>query len=167
MSIERDKDFEQLEDIAAMMTENSGIEFEDGKYVYYGLDTRTAFAAVYISGAWSAWQAAKAEAVPKNKQFNLDEFLVMEEKLKSKGGVIAADLDRFIAYAEMVLEKAKAQAVPDTYTPIVLALEDVQSKIEKASFLTMDAENESEVYAVDASEISAYIDELIEAQEPK
>ena len=114
---------------------------------------------------WETWQAAKA--LPENKKFNLDEFLTMEEKLKHKGGVITADLDRFIAYAEMVLEKAKTKAVPDTYTPIVLALEDVQSKIEKASFLTMDAENESEVYAVDANEISAYINELIEAQEPK
>lgn len=55
--------FEQLEDIAAMMTENPGIEFENGKYVYYGLDGRTAFAAVYISGAWAGWQA-KANAVP-------------------------------------------------------------------------------------------------------
>ena len=64
MSIERNKDFEQLEDIAAMMAENPGIEFENGKYVYYGLDGRTAFAAVYISGAWAGWQAAKAQAVP-------------------------------------------------------------------------------------------------------
>ena len=64
MSIERDKDFEQLEDIAAMMTENPGIEFENGKYVYYGLDARTAFAVVYIGGAWAGWQAAKAQAVP-------------------------------------------------------------------------------------------------------
>ncbi len=63
MSIERDEDFEQLEDIAAMMTENPGIEFENGKYVYYGLDPRTAFAVVYIGGAWMAWQA-KAKAVP-------------------------------------------------------------------------------------------------------
>lgn len=63
MSIERDKDFEQLEDIAAMMTENPGIEFENGKYVYYGLDPRTAFAVVYIGGAWAGWQA-KANAVP-------------------------------------------------------------------------------------------------------
>lgn len=61
MSIERDQGFEQLEDIAAMMSENPGIEFENGKYVYYGLDGRTAFAAVYISGAWMAWQA---QAVP-------------------------------------------------------------------------------------------------------
>ena len=112
MSIERDKDFEQLEDIAVMMAENTGIEFENGKYVYYGLDGRTAFAAVYISGAWSAWQAAKAQAAPENKQFNLDEFLTMEEKLKHKGGVITADLDRFTAYAEMVLEKAKALKEP-------------------------------------------------------
>ena len=60
----------------------------------------------------------------------------------------------------------KAQAVPDTYTPIVLALEDVQSKIAQASFLTMDADNENEVYAVDANELHEYIAELIEAQEP-
>lgn len=108
ISIEREA-FEQLEDIAAMMTENPGIEFENGKYVYYGLDGRTAFAAVYISGAWSAWQAKSQHKTP---QFNLDEFLTMEEKLKSKGGVIAANLDRFIAYAEMVLEKAKALKEP-------------------------------------------------------
>ncbi|MDP1316058.1 hypothetical protein Q8H44_03965 [Acinetobacter lwoffii] len=58
--------------------------------------------------------------------------------------------------------QAKAQAVPDTYTPIVLALEDVQSKIAKTSFLTMDEENENEVMAVDANELAAYIDELID-----
>lgn len=63
-------------------------------------------------------------------------------------------------------QAAKLQAVPDTYTPIVLALEDVQSKIVQASFLTMDAVNENEVYAVGANELAAYIDELIEAQEP-
>lgn len=63
--------------------------------------------------------------------------------------------------------QAKAQAVPDTYTPIVLALEDVQSKIAKTSFLTMDEENENEVMAVNANELAAYIDELIEAQEQK
>ena len=60
----------------------------------------------------------------------------------------------------------KAQTVPDTYTPIVLALEDVPSKIAKTSFLTMDEENENEVIAVNANELAAYIDELIEAQEP-
>ena len=60
---------------------------------------------------------------------------------------------------------AKAQAVPDTYTPIVLALESVQSKIAKTSFLTMDEENENEVMAVDANELAAYIDKLIEVQE--
>lgn len=111
MNKERE-DFEQLEDIAAMMTENPGIEFENGKYVYYGLDGRTAFAAVYISGAWAGWQAANAQAVPQNKQFNLDEFLTMEEKLKHKGGVIEADLDRFIAYAESALSQAKALKEP-------------------------------------------------------
>ena len=64
-------------------------------------------------------------------------------------------------------QAATAQAVPDTYTPIVLALEDVQSKIAKTSFLTMDGENENEVMAVNANELAAYIDELIKAQEPK
>ena len=56
--------------------------------------------------------------------------------------------------------------MPDTYTPVVLALESVQSKIAKTSFLTMDEENENEVMAVNANELAAYIDELIEAQEP-
>ena len=65
-----------------------------------------------------------------------------------------------------IWQAAKAQAVPDTYTPIVLALEDVQSKIAKTSFLTMDEENEKEVMAVDANELASYIDELIELQEP-
>ncbi len=59
---------------------------------------------------FDAWLAAKAQQ--KTPQFNLDEFLTMEEKLKHKGGVITADLDRFIAYAEMVLEKAKALKEP-------------------------------------------------------
>src|SRR5690606_8420231 len=68
--------------------------------------------------------------------------------------------------AGFLVVPAKAQAVPDTYTPIVLALEDVQSKIAQASFLTMDADNENEVYAVDANELHEYIAELIEAQEP-
>ena len=66
-----------------------------------------------INMAWSAWQAAKAQAVPNQPtQFNLDELLEMEEKLKHKGGVITADLDRFIAYAESVLIQAKALKEP-------------------------------------------------------
>jgi len=63
-------------------------------------------------------------------------------------------------------EQAKAKAVSDTHTQIVLVLESVQSKIAKTSFLTMDEENENEVMAVDANELAAYIDKLIEAQEP-
>lgn len=62
---------------------------------------------------FDAWLAAKANAVQEKPcLFNLDEFLVMEQKLKSKGGIIKADLDRFVAYAEMVLEKAKATREP-------------------------------------------------------
>lgn len=77
------------------------------------------------------------------------------------------DLNAYVYdFANAIEQAAKAQAVPDTYTPIVLALEDVQSKIAQASFLTMDADNENEVMAVDANELAAYIDELIEAQEP-
>lgn len=74
--------------------------------------------------------------------------------------------DMSMSYAWSAWQAAKAQAAPDTYTPIVLALEDVQSKIAQASFLTMDADNENEVYAVDANELHEYIAELIEAQEP-
>jgi hypothetical protein len=115
MSIERDKDFEQLEDIAAMMAENPGIEFENGKYVYYGLDPRTAFAVVYIGGAWSAWQA-KANAVPEgfvlipkklpdelNDQlwdFMTDNFVCVNDYGDSFMACDDFDLDKF--YAELV-----------------------------------------------------------------
>jgi len=75
-------------------------------------------------------------------------------------------MDEHVNNSWLTWQAAKAQAVPDTYTPIVLALEDVQSKIAQASFLTMDADNENEVYAVDANELHEYIAELIEAQEP-
>ena len=77
------------------------------------------------------------------------------------------DLHSYVyEFANAIEQAAKALAVPDTYTPIVLALEDVQSKIAKTSFLTMDEENENEVMAVNANELAAYIDELIEAQVP-
>ena len=75
-------------------------------------------------------------------------------------------LDEILLNQGEALAQTKAKAVPDTYTPIVLALEDVQSKIAQASFLTMDADNENEVYAVDANELHEYIAELIETQEP-
>ena len=61
-------------------------------------------------GAVASTYKAMLEA--QEQKFNLDEFLAMEEKLKRKGGVIKADLDRFVAYAEMVLEKAKALKEP-------------------------------------------------------
>ena len=77
------------------------------------------------------------------------------------------DLHSYVyEFANAIEQAVKAQVVPDTYTPIVLALEDVQSKIAKTSFLTMDEENENEVMAVNANELAAYIDELIELQEP-
>ena len=76
----------------------------------FELDEDGNFDDMSMSYAWSAWQAAKA--LPEKKQFNLDEFLAMEEKLKHKGGAITADLDRFIAYAESVLIQAKALKEP-------------------------------------------------------
>ena len=82
--------------------------------------------------------------------------------LNNGGGYMAWDMN----VAWQAWQAATAQVVPDTYTPIVLALEDVQSKIAKTSFLTMDEENENEVMAVNANELAAYIDELIEAQGP-
>jgi len=92
MSIEIDKDFEQLEDIAAMMAENPGIEFENGNYVYHGLDGRTAFAAVYIAGSWAGWKAAKAQAVPELT----DKMIVaIESEVESQLKASAIDADPF------------------------------------------------------------------------
>ena len=65
---------------------------------------------------------------------------------------------------ELQKAKAKKSTVPDT-TAIVLALENVQTEVSRSSFVTMDADNESEIYAVDANELSKYIDDLIEAQD--
>ena len=102
---------------------------------------------------------------PKAKLFGFDE----DKKLYTGDGVESIN-DQWTTWCACIgmlrLDGKEAQAVPDTYTPIVLALEDVQSKIAQASFLTMDADNENEVYAVDANELHEYIAELIEAQEP-
>lgn len=106
MDIQREREaFEELIDIEIIISE--GFKFNPNINQYYHPDhTNHRLSYAYLMGAWMVWQE-KAQ-VPENKQFNLDEFLIMEEKLKSKGSVITADLDRFIAYAEMVLEKAKA-----------------------------------------------------------
>ena len=99
--------FEELIDIEIIISE--GFKFNPNINQYYHPDHanhRLSYA--YLMGAWMVWQE-KAQAVQEKPcQFNLEEFLAMEEKLKHKDGVITADLDRFIAYAEMVLEKAKA-----------------------------------------------------------
>ena len=134
-----------------------------------------------VEDLWEAWQAAKAHEAEKLKgcvlvpvqcpdpDFADSLFDELSKKAIGEFGddllIYFSDIDEEEIWALMV-EAAKAQAVPDTYTPIVLALEDVQSKIAKTSFLTMDEENENEVMAVDANELAAYIDELIEAQEP-
>ena len=97
------------------------------------------------------------------------EFVFYNEETNSywpNEGFCPSDAPETMSFAWKAWQAAKAQVVPDTYTPIVLALEDVQSKIAKTSFLTMDEENENEVMAVNANELAAYIDELIEAQEP-
>lgn len=97
------------------------------------------------------------KAIKNLKAFYMEDWNLTEEERD--------DLDNLVSRIVDVV-KTEAQAVPDTYTPIVLALEDVQSKIAKTSFLTMDEENENEVMAVNANELAAYIDELIELQEP-
>ena len=103
---------------------------------------------------------------PTAKLFNFDSekmvyFGDKSESINSQWTTWCACIGMF----HLEIKEAKAQAAPDTYTPIVLALESVQSKIAKTSFLTMDEENENEVMAVNANELAAYIDELIEAQE--
>lgn len=111
MDIQKEREaFEKLIDIEIIISE--GFKFNPNINQYYHPDhTNHRLSYAYLMGSWMVWQE-KAQAVPENKQFNLDEFLTMEEKLKHKGGVITADLDRFIAYAEMVLEKAKALKEP-------------------------------------------------------
>ena len=75
------------------------------------------------------------------------------------------DLNAYVYdFANAIEREVKAQAVPNTYTPIVLALENVQTEVSRSSFVTMDEGNENEVYAVDANKLSKYIDGLIEAQ---
>lgn len=114
-----------------------------------------------INFGWSAWQA-KAQAVPELSE--LQERIAGHQYYHDEHGHMIVDMDDVVKEISG-FDSWKAQAVPDTYTPIVLALEDVQSKIAQASFLTMDADNENEVYAVDANELHEYIAELIEAQE--
>lgn len=105
----------------------------------------------------------KAQSDQKIKLLLCDEHL---KKCESPTGIFNSQYPDEEPCLICLAKEAKAQAVPDTYTPIVLALEDVQSKIAQASFLTMDADNENEVYAVDANELHEYIAELIEAREP-
>jgi len=100
-----------------------------------------------------------------NFDFERHEQTYFDEQTQCYENDIGEDTES-INMAWSAWQAVKAQAVPDTYTPIVLALEDVQSKIAQASFLTMDADNENEVYAVDANELHEYIAELIEPQEP-
>ena len=142
MDIQKEREaFEKLIDIEIIISEGFKFNPNINQY-YHQDHTNHRISYAYLMGAWMAWQAAKveshkqaalyqfeinhlaqanqqwrekaanAQATPDNKQFNLNEFLEMEQKLDSKDGVITADLDRFIAYAEMVLEKAKALKEP-------------------------------------------------------
>lgn len=59
------------------------------------------------------------------------------------------------------LQTAQNQALQGE--AVILALEAVQTEIAVKSFRTMDADNENEVYAVDANELAAFIANMIEA----
>ena len=64
MDIQKEDKFEALPEIEMMLRENPDIKFENGGYVYHGLNQLMALAVCYVAGAWMAWQAAKAQAVP-------------------------------------------------------------------------------------------------------
>lgn len=64
MDIQKEEKFEALPEIEMMLRENPDIKFENGGYVYHGLNQLTALAVCYVAGAWMAWKAAKANAVP-------------------------------------------------------------------------------------------------------
>lgn len=50
------KEFEKLPDIAMVLKENPDIKFEDGNYIYHGLDEVTALATMFVFGAYYAFQ---------------------------------------------------------------------------------------------------------------
>ncbi|MCU4630513.1 hypothetical protein KTJ53_12605 [Acinetobacter variabilis] len=140
--------------------------FDEDKKLYTGDGVES------INDQWTTWCACigmlcldgkKAQAVPDLGE--LQERIAGHQYYHDEHGHMIVDMDDVVKEISG-FDSWKAQAVPDTYTPIVLALEDVQSKIAQASFLTMDADNENEVYAVDANELHEYIAELIEAQDP-
>lgn len=152
MSIERNKDFEQLKDIAAMMAENPGIEFENGKYVYYGLDGRTAFAVVYISGAWAGWQA-KAQAVPEGFD------------LWWEGNAIAMMCEEDEALK--IWQAAKAKSVPEGF--VLVPKEPTDKTIARMINTPIEVNLLCDHADIFLSEGEAYIayQAMIEAQEPK
>lgn len=142
-------------------------KFDEELQQYIALDSEMELQVDEFNELWdtfrAGWQAAKTQADKKIKLLLCDEHL---KKCESPTGVFNSQYPDEEPCLICLAKQYKAQAVPDTYTPIVLALESVQSKIAKTSFLTMDEENENEVMAVNANELAAYIDELIEAQEP-
>lgn len=107
-----------------------------------------------------------------NELFDLWVDVAHKENVKNFGSLMADALKVSLTAMRDVnknffdegVEFAQKVAVPDT-TAIVLALENVQTEVSQSSFVTMDADNESEIYAVDANKLSKYIDDLIEAQE--
>ncbi|UVB01028.1 hypothetical protein [Acinetobacter lwoffii] len=64
MDIQKEEKFEALPEIEMMLRENPDIKFENGGYVYHGLNQLTALAVCYVAGAWMAWKEAKAQAMP-------------------------------------------------------------------------------------------------------
>ena len=50
------EEFEELDNIKMLLLENEDIKFNDGNYIYYGLNTPTALATMFIGGAWWAYQ---------------------------------------------------------------------------------------------------------------
>lgn len=69
MDIQKEEKFEALPEIEMMLRENPDIKFENGGYVYHGLNQLTALAVCYVAGAWMAWKEAKAQAVPEWKEY--------------------------------------------------------------------------------------------------
>lgn len=76
MDIQKEEKFEALPEIEMMLRENPDIKFENGGYVYHGLNQLTALAVCYVAGAWMAWKEAKAQAVP--------EWISVENELPKK-----------------------------------------------------------------------------------
>jgi len=101
MDIQKEEKFEALPEIEMMLRENPDIKFENGGYVYHGLNQLTALAVCYVAGAWMTWKEAKAQAVPEG-------FVLVSKDTLNKA-LNPNDYDEAVCSANELLAVIEAQ----------------------------------------------------------